>query len=152
MVAGWQLKPFNSVHFDYIILAMGFKKFVEVGRVAEVNYGDDYGKICVIVDIIGPTSVLIDGPLLGVARQVINLRRLVLTSIVIKINKGARTGTLKEAIEKQKLIEQWNSTAEGQKMKKKEIRSKLTDFERFQAMVLQRKRSSMAKKILGKKK
>ena len=107
---------------------MGFKKFVEVGRVALVNFGDDYGKICVIVDIIGPTSVLIDGPKLGVARQVINLRRLSLTPIVIKITKGARTGYLQDAIEKQKLIEQWNASPVGQKLKKKEIRAKLSDF------------------------
>jgi large subunit ribosomal protein L14e len=130
---------------------MGFKKFVEVGRVALVNYGEDYGKICVIVDIIGPTSVLIDGPKLGVARQVINLRRLSLTPIVIKITKGARTGYLKEAIEKQKLVEQWNASPAGQKLKKKEVRAKLTDFERFEAMVLQRKRSSMVKKLVAKK-
>ena len=132
--------------------AMGFKKLVEVGRVAKIVFGEDAGKICVIVDIIGPTSVLIDGPTLGITRQPINLSRLSLTSIVMKIPKGARTGTLKDAIEKQKLIEQWNQTPAALKSMKKQIRAKLTDFERFKAMVLQRQRSFAVKKIAAGKK
>ena len=129
---------------------MGFKKFVEVGRVALINYGDDYGKICVIVDIAGPTEVLIDGPKLGVARQLINLRKLSLTALTIKINKGARTGTLQDAILKEKLIEKWANTTQALKLKKKAIREKLNDFERFQVMVLHRRRSFMTKKALKK--
>ena len=129
---------------------MGFKKFVEVGRVALINYGDDYGKICVIVDIAGPTEVLIDGPKLGVARQLINLRKLSLTALTIKISKGARTGTLQDAILKEKLIEKWASTTQALKLRKKAIREKLNDFERFQVMVLHRRRSFMTKKALKK--
>ena len=132
---------------------MGFKKLVEVGRVVQVVFGEDTGKICIIVDIIGPTSVLIDGPSLGITRQPINLCRLSLTNIVIKIPKGARTGTLKDAISKQNLLEQWNNTSSAKKVAKKQIRAKLTDFERFKAMVMQRQRSFMVKKIAagGKK-
>ena len=132
---------------------MGFKKLVEVGRIAQVVFGEDAGKICAIVDIIGPTSVLIDGPSLGITRQPINLSRLSLTSIVIKIPKGARTGTLKDAINSQKLIEQWNNTPAAKKIAKKQIRAKLSDFERFKAMVMQRQRSFMVKKVAagGKK-
>ncbi|RZC82232.1 hypothetical protein C5167_045011 [Papaver somniferum] len=31
---------------------MPFKRYVEIGRVALVNYGEDYGKLVVIVDVI----------------------------------------------------------------------------------------------------
>jgi hypothetical protein len=29
---------------------MGYKRFVEIGRVTMLNYGSDYGKLCVIMD------------------------------------------------------------------------------------------------------
>ena len=119
---------------------------------AMVNYGEDYGKICVIVDIAGPTEVLVDGPKLGVTRQLINLRKLSLTSLVIKIQKGARTGSVQDAIVKEKLIENWAKTTNAQKLKKQVIRSKLNDFERFQVMVLSRRRSFMTKKACSNKK
>lgn len=32
---------------------MGYSRFVEIGRVAMINYGDDYGKLCVIMDALG---------------------------------------------------------------------------------------------------
>ena len=31
---------------------MGYSRFVEIGRVAMINYGDDYGKLCVIMDVL----------------------------------------------------------------------------------------------------
>jgi hypothetical protein len=34
-----------------------FKRFVEIGRVALVNYGKDYGRLVVIVDVIDQTRV-----------------------------------------------------------------------------------------------
>nr|XP_009777390.1 PREDICTED: uncharacterized protein LOC104226969 [Nicotiana sylvestris]XP_016478325.1 PREDICTED: uncharacterized protein LOC107799696 [Nicotiana tabacum] len=36
---------------------MSFKRFVEIGRVALVNYGEDYGKLVVIVDVINQKSL-----------------------------------------------------------------------------------------------
>ena len=36
---------------------MPFTRLVEVGRVAMVNYGKDYGKLVVIVDIIDQARV-----------------------------------------------------------------------------------------------
>lgn len=35
----------------------GFKRFVEIGRVALVNYGEDYGKLVVIVDVVDQNRV-----------------------------------------------------------------------------------------------
>nr|XP_009782291.1 PREDICTED: 60S ribosomal protein L14-like [Nicotiana sylvestris] len=36
---------------------MSFKRFVEIGRVTLVNYGEDYGKLVVIVDVINQKSL-----------------------------------------------------------------------------------------------
>lgn len=73
-----------------------FKKFVQPGRVAYVNFGKDLGKVVVIVDIADATRVLVDGPTTGFPRVLYPLKRLTLTSIKLKgLLKGARTGTVK---------------------------------------------------------
>ena len=41
---------------------MTFKRFVEVGRVALINYGPDNNKLCTIIDVVDQTRVLVDGP------------------------------------------------------------------------------------------
>ncbi len=35
-----------------VVIAMGYTRFVEIGRVCLINYGDDAGKLCTIVDIL----------------------------------------------------------------------------------------------------
>ncbi|KAL5998733.1 hypothetical protein ACLOJK_009678 [Asimina triloba] len=39
--------------------AMPFKRYVEIGRVALVNYGKDYGKLVVIVDVIDQNRLVV---------------------------------------------------------------------------------------------
>ena len=72
----------------------GFTRYVEVGRAALINYGEDAGKLCVIIDILNGNQVLIDGPTLGVHRQIISTRRLSLTDLKIKAKKGIKTTKL----------------------------------------------------------
>lgn len=36
-----------------------FKRYVEIGRVALVNYGKDYGRLVVIVDVLDQNRVCI---------------------------------------------------------------------------------------------
>ena len=36
---------------------MGYTRFVEIGRVALVNYGEQYGKLCVIMDVLDHNRV-----------------------------------------------------------------------------------------------
>lgn len=38
-------------------VTMGYSRFVEVGRVAMINYGADYGKLCVIMDVLDHNRV-----------------------------------------------------------------------------------------------
>lgn len=72
-----------------------FKNFIEPGRVAYVNYGKDFGKVCVIVDIADSNRVLVDGPTTSFPRTLYPIKRLAVTSLKVTILKGARTGTVK---------------------------------------------------------
>ena len=44
--------PVRSQRRAPLLSAMGYSRFVEIGRVAMINYGDDYGKLCVIMDVL----------------------------------------------------------------------------------------------------
>jgi ribosomal protein L14E/L6E/L27E len=60
-----------------------------------VNFGRDYGKVVVIVDIADENRVLVDGPTTGFPRVLYPLRRLTPTGIIVpNVLKGSRTGTL----------------------------------------------------------
>ena len=71
-----------------------YKKFIEPGRVAYVNFGEDYGKVVVIVDIADMNRVLVDGPTTGFPRTLYPLRRLTPTGLKMPLLKGARTGVV----------------------------------------------------------
>jgi large subunit ribosomal protein L14e len=75
---------------------MGLRDYVEPGRVCFINYGEDYGKMVVIVDFVDINRVMVDG--MGQFPRVLYpLKRLTLTKLkVANILKGARTGTLKK--------------------------------------------------------
>jgi len=79
---------------------MGLRDFVEPGRVCFINYGEDYGKMVVIVDFVDINRVMVDG-MGSFPRVLYPLKRLTLTKLkVANILKGARTGTLKKEAEK----------------------------------------------------
>ena len=83
---------------------------------------------------------------MGVKRQPISLRRLVMTEFHLPVSKGVKTHHLeyslttyhREEIKKFKLADKWNGTKLAKKLATQEKRSKLNDFERFQVMVLKR--------------
>ena len=87
---------------------------MEVGRVARINFGCQEGKLAVIVDIINENRVLIDGA--HVQRQVIPIRRLRLTNYIVKIGRGARTGSVKKALETEQLQSKWDQSASGKRL------------------------------------
>ena len=72
-----------------------YKKFVQPGRIAYVNFGEDYGKVVVIVDIADMNRVLVEGPTSGFPRCLFPLRRLTITGLILPLLKGARSGTVK---------------------------------------------------------
>jgi large subunit ribosomal protein L14e len=65
---------------------MPFRRYVEIGRVALVNYGPQYGKLVVIVDVIDQNRALIDSP--DMVRTSINFKRLSLTDTIFPIKNA----------------------------------------------------------------
>lgn len=116
---------------------MVFTKFVEIGRVAMINYGPQAGSLCVIVNVLALNRVLIDGPakLTGVSRQTISTKRLTLTDFVVKVGLGARTGTLIKAMEKEDILAKFAASKEGVRMGIKKARASTTDLDRFKLML-----------------
>merc|ERR1719504_263886 len=63
------------------------------------------------------------------------VRRLSLTDFRATIPRGAREKTLKLALEKGGVMKKWSETAWAKKLKVKEARASMTDFDRFKLMV-----------------
>ena len=127
---------------------MGFKRFVEVGRVVLINYGPDEGKLATIIDIVDQNKCLIDGPTTGVSRQVISFKRIALTDIVVKIQVNAREKTLKKAWDEANVLATWEATSWAKKLAAKKKRASLSDFDRFKVMVARKQKSAIiAKKM-----
>lgn len=127
-----------------------FRRFVQVGRVAFIAVGENRGKLCVIIDIIDQTRVLVDGPLSGVKRQAMRLRLLHLTDFVIKIPHSAREKTVKKAWMDTKIDERWQKTVWCQKLEAKKRKAAMTDFDRFKLMVAKKRRNNIINKELRK--
>ena len=126
-------------------MQQGLRDYVEAGRVAFINYGDDYGKLVVIVDIVDAQRVLVDG-LKNFPRVIYPLKRLKLTRIVIEgVLRGARTGTIAKLAKKFNLDEAWSKTSYAKRFDADKKRSATTDFDRFKIMVLRKQRSFAAK-------
>ncbi|KAG0173609.1 hypothetical protein DFQ28_008249 [Apophysomyces sp. BC1034] len=130
-----------------------FKREVEVGRVALINYGPDAGKLAVIVEIIDHNRALIDGPLTGVARQAFPYRRMTLTPLVVKgLPRGAGQKVVKKYLEKNATLAAWNKTHWAQKIARREVRTNLSDFDRFKLQKLKNKRRFIAGSVVAKAK
>ena len=103
----------------------------------------------VIVDILDSTRVFVDHPEKKFPRVIYPLKRLTLTAIVLKIQRGCRTGTLAKAAKEAKLGEQWAANTANQKMLRYARRGALNDLERFKVMVARRQRSYAMKHGAG---
>ena len=128
---------------------MVFKKFVEIGRVAIVNYGPLAGKVAVIVDILNTTRVLIHGPKEGVRRQEISLKRLTLTDFKLDIKRGIHKDNLVKAIDEYKLDDKFKESIYAKKVEKRKLRANLTDFDRFKVMRLRQQRRVLRSKAIN---
>ena len=120
---------------------MVFKKFVEIGRVIVINYGPLTGKLAVIVDILTPTKVIVQGLKGGVRRQELSLRRVTLTNDKINIKRGAKKDEVLKAIDVYKLEEKYKKSNLAKKVELREKRVNLTDFDRYKVMRLRQKRA-----------
>jgi len=118
---------------------------IEIGRVVSINFGPLSGKVATIIDIVDQSRALIDGPesVTGVKRQTIPVRNLSLTSIKVPIARGVRPGVLKKAIDKSKAIDQWKASNWARKVARHTQRTQLSDFQRFELMVLRKQRAKV---------
>merc|ERR1719396_175634 len=80
------------------------------------------------------------------------VKRLSLTDFVAKVPRGAREKTLRLALEKDEVMKKWSETAWAKKIAAKEVRAKMTDFDRFKLMVARKKRATEVKKTIKKTK
>mmetsp|Transcript_54821 Transcript_54821/g.166592 ORF Transcript_54821/g.166592 Transcript_54821/m.166592 type:complete len:134 (-) Transcript_54821:8-409(-) len=131
-----------------------YTRFVEPGRLALITYGPCAGKMCTIVDIVDQKRVVVDGPqsVTGVGRHMMPVRRLSLTDFSAKLARGAREKSLKTALEREEILKKWSATAWAKKLAAKEVRSKMTDFDRFKLMTVKKARAKSARGALKKAK
>lgn len=129
--------------------AMVFRRFVEIGRVALINYGPEHGKLVVIVDVVDQNRALIDAP--DMVRTQINFKRLSLTDITIpELPRTPSKKVLKKAYDDADVEGKWSNSAWGKKLAVRIKRASLNDFDRFKVMVARVKRSSIVRRELGK--
>lgn len=119
---------------------MSSEILLEIGRVVYINFGPLAGKAAVVVDIVHGSKVVIDGPGLGVERQVISTRRLELTQFrVASFARGDKQGELRKKIEAYGLEKRFAAAGIGKRIAKQQKRASLSDFDRFRVHVLKRK-------------
>ncbi|XP_023006320.1 60S ribosomal protein L14-2-like [Cucurbita maxima] len=127
---------------------MPFKRYVEIGRVALVNYGEDYGKLVVIVDVIDQNRALVDAP--DMERSQMNFKRLSLTDIKIDIKRVPKKKELIEAMKAGDVQKKWENSSWGRKLIVKKRRASLNDFDRFKLMLAKIKRAGLVRQELSK--
>ncbi|KAK1568541.1 hypothetical protein Q3G72_025675 [Acer saccharum] len=127
---------------------MPFKRYVEIGRVALVNYGKDYGKLVVIVDVVDQNRALVDAP--DMVRSQMNFKRLSLTDITIDIKRAPTKKTLIEAMEKADVKNKWENSSWGRKLIVQKRRAALNDFDRFKLMLAKIKKGGLVRQELAK--
>merc|ERR1712031_97251 len=94
----------------------GFTRFVEMGRVVVVNYGDDAGKLGMIVDVIDQNRCLVYSPYTTLPRTEMGYKRLSLTDLKVSIQRAARVKTC-------------------EKIAARKYKATCSDFQRFKDMV-----------------
>lgn len=127
---------------------MVFKTHVEVGRIAMINYGEDHGSLCTIVNVINGAYALVDGPqnITGVSRQRINFKRLTLTPLKVKIPLNAKQKTISKAFKEGEIMAAWGKTALKRRIDSQEKRANTNDFDRFKVMLARKQRAKLIKK------
>uniref|UniRef100_A0A0D9YV49 Large ribosomal subunit protein eL14 domain-containing protein n=3 Tax=Oryza TaxID=4527 RepID=A0A0D9YV49_9ORYZ len=120
----------------------------EIGRVALVNYGKDYGRLVVIVDVVDQNRALVDAP--DMVRCQINFKRLSLTDIKIDIKRVPKKTTLIKAMEEADVKNKWENSSWGKKLIVQKRRASLNDFDRFKVMLAKIKRGGAIRQELAK--
>jgi len=123
-----------------------FTRFVEIGRVVLITYGEYEGRIAAILDVIDANSVIVAGPTSGVPRHPISLRRVQLTDIVIPFRHNPRQKTLEKVWNEKKVQQVWENSSWGKKLASRKRKAELNDFDRFKVVVSHQQRSKLIRK------
>ena len=130
---------------------MVFTKFVEVGRVCQINYGPDAGKLCTIINVCDQNRALVEGPheLTGVSRKLVAFKRMTLTDITVKIGMNAKTSTLLKAWKAEDVLTKFAESKQGQRDALRQKRASMTDFDRFKVTAARKVRAKAIKKKIA---
>ncbi|KAG2403652.1 60S ribosomal protein [Vigna angularis] len=120
-------------------------RYVEIGRVAQINYGKEYGRLVVIVDVIDQNRALVDAP--DMVRSQVNFKRLSLTDIKIDIKRVPKKKDLIQAMD---AAGWWEKSSWGRKLIVQKRRASLNDFDRFKIMLAKIKRAAVVRQELAK--
>lgn len=124
---------------------MVLSRFVEIGRVAMVNFGKLEGNLVVILDVANASKMLVQGlPGSAVGRELMNIKRLALTDYKLTIGRNARTKTIAKAVAESDVQNKWDASAWGKRVAKRAAKAKMGDFDRFQAKLA---KQATAKKV-----
>lgn len=126
---------------------MPFKRYVEIGRVALINYGPEAGKLTTIVDIIDQNRALVDFP--DQARRVVNFKRLTITDFKVDIKRHAAKKDLAKALADADVAAKFAASSWGSKLAQREARAATTDFERYKEAVARSKRARAVRKVFN---
>merc|ERR1712137_1367137 len=119
-------------------LKMPFTRNVEIGRLAMVNYGPDYGKLVVITDVLDHHRALVDHP--DQLRRVESFKRLSLTDFKCEIPRMAKKKVLKKALEESEILGKFAASSWGKKLQGQADKANMSDFDRYKASWQRRRR------------
>lgn len=111
---------------------------------AFANFGADHGKKLTIVDIADENRVLVVDE--NMKRMLYPLKRLSMTKLRLKLKRGARNSSIKKI----KPDGAFKALSQIKKIDRRTTRANLTDFQRFQVMLLRKQRSNAVRKLAKK--
>merc|ERR1712000_610834 len=129
-----------------------FNRFVQIGRVCTINYGEDVGKHCVIIDVLDNNKALVHGVTPGFSRQLINFKRLNLTDCVLKISRSASSKSIKKAVAEDKVEEKLAQSNASKRNAARAAKANRNDFDRFKDMVANKSRQNKIRCAFNKAK
>uniref|UniRef100_A0A8C9KBY9 Large ribosomal subunit protein eL14 n=1 Tax=Panthera tigris altaica TaxID=74533 RepID=A0A8C9KBY9_PANTA len=124
---------------------MMFKCFIEVGQVAYISFGLHAGRMVQIIDAIDQKGALVDGPCIQVRRYIMPFKCMELTDFILKFPHSARPKYVGQAWQKADTSRKWAAMGWVKKIKARERKAKMTDFDHYKVMKAKKRRKRIIK-------
>jgi large subunit ribosomal protein L14e len=111
------------------------------------NYGEDYGKLYVISDVLDQNRVLVDSP--EMTRKVESLRRLSLTDQKVEIPRLASKKVLRAKLTESGALAKFQASSWGKKLAKQTAKASMNDFDRFKATMAKMMKARAVRKVVN---